>query len=365
MNDAYFAATLADFLATSDEAILGELTQAHNHALEHQQRDAWRDEVRYLRSALAGIQDAFVFLEFSIPRMGKRADALIVHEGVIFVVEFKVNSASFDSYAIDRVHDYALDLKNFHLGSHPRPIVPVLIATKASGGAVGQPEWATDDVANPILVGQTGLADVLAMCVQTKPEAPHVDVAAWRSSGYRPTPTIIEAAEALYRNHAVEEISRSDAGAKNLQTTSDKIAAIIDRSKSEGRKSICFITGVPGAGKTLAGLNIAAKRSEKHEDEHAVFLSGNGPLVDVLREALARDQVAREGNKKTDAHRSVRGFVQNIHHFRDHYVGNDDQPFEKVVVFDKAQRAWTSDQASKFMQTKRGITTLTCPSRNS
>ena len=163
MNDAYFAATLEDFLATSDEAILGELTQAHNHALEHQQRDAWRDEVRYLRSALSSIDYAFVFLEFSIPRMGKRADALIVRGGVIFVVEFKVNSASFDSYAIDQVHDYALDLKNFHLGSHPLPIVPVLIATKASGGVVGQPEWATDGVAKPILVGQSGLAEVLAM----------------------------------------------------------------------------------------------------------------------------------------------------------------------------------------------------------
>ena len=354
MNDAYFAATLEDFLATSDEAILGELTQSHNHALEHQQRDAWRDEVRYLRSALSDIKNAFVFLEFSIPRMGKRVDALIVRGGVIFVVEFKVNSSTFDSYAIDQVHDYALDLKNFHLGSHALPIVPVLIATKASGGAVGQPEWAIDDVAKPILVGQTGLADVLAMCVQTKPRAPPVDVAAWRSSGYRPTPTIIEAAEALYRNHAVEEISRSDAGAKNLQTTSDKIAEIIERSKLEGRKSICFITGVPGAGKTLAGLNIAAKRSEKHEDEHAVFLSGNGPLVEVLCEALVRDKVARDGSKKTDAHRAVRKFVQNIHHFRDQYVGNDEQPSEKVVVFDEAQRAWTSDQASKFMQTKRG-----------
>ena len=353
MIDAYFAATLEDFLATSDEAILGELTQAHNHALEHQQRDAWRDEVRYLRSALSGMKDAFVFIEFSIPRMGKRADALIVRGGVIFVVEFKVNSARFDSYAIDQVHDYALDLKNFHLGSHLLPIVPVLIATKAPAGIIGQPEWATDDVAKPLLVGQTGLAEVLAMSDQAKPEAPCVDVAEWRSSGYRPTPTIIEAAEALYRSHAVEEISRSDAGAKNLQMTSDKIAAIIDRSKSEGRKSICFITGVPGAGKTLAGLNIAAKRSKKHEDEHAVFLSGNGPLVDVLREALARDQVAREGSKKTDAHRAVRGFVQNIHHFRDHYVGSDEQPSEKVVVFDEAQRAWTSDQASKFMQ-KRG-----------
>ncbi len=295
MKDAYFAAALEDFLATSDEAILGELTQAHNHSLEHQQRDAWRDQVLYLRSSLSNIKDAFVFFEFSIPRMGKRADALILHGAVIFVVEFKVNSSTFDSYAIDQVHDYALDLKNFHLGSHALPIVPVLVATKASGAAIGQPEWATDDVAKPILVGQTGLAEVLAMCNQAKPEAPRVDVAAWRSSGYRPTPTIIEAAEALYRSHAVEEISRSDAGAKNLQTTSDKIAAIIDQSKSEGRKSIRFITGVPGAGKTLAGLNIAAKRSEKHRDEHAVFLSGNGPLVDVLREALARDQVAREG----------------------------------------------------------------------
>jgi Uncharacterized conserved protein (DUF2075) len=354
MNDAYFAATLEDFLAASDEAILGKLTQAHNYSLEQQQRDAWRDEVRYLRSALSGINDAFIFLEFSIPRMGKRADALILHEGIIFVVEFKVNSSAFDSYAIDQVHDYALDLKNFHLGSHTLPIVPVLIATKALGITIEQPEWAVDGVSKPILVGQSGLAAVLAMCNQSEREAPHVDVDAWRSSGYRPTPTIIEAAQALYRNHAVEEISRSDASAKNLQTTSDKIAEIIERSKLEGRKSICFITGVPGAGKTLAGLNIAAKRSEKHEDEHAVFLSGNGPLVDVLREALARDQVAREGSKKTNAHRSVRGFVQNIHHFRDHYVGNDEQPFEKVVVFDEAQRAWTSDQASKFMQTKRG-----------
>lgn len=354
MKDAYFSATLEGFLATSDEAILGELTQAHNHALEHQQRDAWRDELRYLRSELSNFHDAFVFLEFSIPRMGKRADAVILHGGVIFVIEFKVNSSTFDSYAIDQVHDYALDLKNFHLGSHAPPIVPILVATKASGGVTGQLEWAADNVATPVLVGQTGLADVLAMFAQAKPDAPRVDVAAWRSSGYRPTPTIIEAAEALYRNHAVEEISRSDAGAKNLQATSDRIAAIIDRSKAEGRKSICFITGVPGAGKTLAGLNIAAKRSKKHEDEHAVFLSGNGPLVDVLREALARDQVTRDGSKKTDAHRSVRRFVQNIHHFRDHYVGNDEQPFEKVVVFDEAQRAWTNEQASKFMQTKRG-----------
>lgn len=159
----------------------------------------------------------------------------------------------------------------------------------------------------------------------------------------------------LYQGHAVEEISRSDAGAKNLQATSERIAEIIDVSKRTDRKSICFITGVPGSGKTLAGLNIAAKRAERHEEEHAVFLSGNGPLVEVLREALARDQVARDGIKKGEADRAVRRFIQNIHHFRDHYVDSNEVPFEKVVVFDEAQRAWTSDQASKFMQTRRGL----------
>jgi Uncharacterized conserved protein (DUF2075) len=116
------------------------------------------------------------------------------------------------------------------------------------------------------------------------------------------------------------------------------------------------VTGVPGSGKTLAGLNIATRRSEEHHDEHAVFLSGNGPLVDVLREALARDRARREGISKKTAEREVRSFVQNIHHFRDHYVGNDDVPVEKVVVFDEAQRAWTREQAASFMQRKRGQT---------
>lgn len=129
---------------------------------------------------------------------------------------------------------------------------------------------------------------------------------------------------------------------------------MIDEARGTGTKAICFVTGVPGSGKTLAGLNIATRRSEEHADEHAVFLSGNGPLVTVLREALARDKAAREGISKASAEREVRSFVQNIHHFRDHYVGNVDVPVEKVVVFDEAQRAWTRHQASSFMQRKRG-----------
>ena len=151
------------------------------------------------------------------------------------------------------------------------------------------------------------------------------------------------------------EITRSDAGAKNLTVTTSALERIIERSKANNEKSICFVTGVPGAGKTLAGLNIATTRARKYEDEHAVFLSGNGPLVDVLREALARDESRRHCISKSDAYRRVSSFIQNIHHFRDDALRDKQAPIERVVVFDEAQRAWTKDQTSKFMKNKRGI----------
>ncbi len=354
MKDSYYFSSVTDFLATSDDAILGELARAHHHALEHQQRNAWIKQIEVLKDQLQADRSGFVFLEFSIPRMGKRADVVVLRRGIVFVIEFKVGSEKFDRSAIDQVHDYALDLKNFHLGSHDLPIVPALVAPRAENMRT-EARWADDLVAEPLLVGSCGLRAVLATQRPHRTPEGEVAVKDWRTSGYRPTPTIIEAAEALYRNHAVDEISRSDAGAKNLQATSDRIAQIIETSKHEGRKSICFITGVPGAGKTLAGLNIAAKRAKGHQDEHAVFLSGNGPLVDVLREALARDQNASQGVPIGEARRRVKTFIQNIHHFRDEALVHSTAPPEKVVVFDEAQRAWTSDQATKFMQNKRGL----------
>jgi hypothetical protein len=354
MKDSYFFSSVTDFINTSNDAILGELARAHHHALEHQQRNAWIKQIEVLKDQLQADRSGHLFFEFSIPRMGKRADVVLLRGGIIFVIEFKVGSKNFDRSAVDQVHDYALDLKNFHLGSHGLPIVPVLVASRAENTAA-EVRWADDLVAEPLLVGSSGIAAVLATQQPHRAPEGEVVVEGWRTSGYRPTPTIIEAAEALYRNHAVDEITRSDAGAKNLQATSDRIAQIIERSKHEGRKSICFITGIPGAGKTLAGLNIAAKRAEGHKDEHAVFLSGNGPLVDVLREALARDQNASQGVPIGEARRRVKAFIQNIHHFRDDALVRDTAPPEKVVVFDEAQRAWTRDQAAKFMQNRRGL----------
>lgn len=349
---AYYTASRTKFEADSDDHILGELARHHHFALEMAQTGAWQQQVRILRNALAQIDDFTLYLEFVIPRMGRRADAVVVIGDGIFVIEFKVGSDRFDRAAIDQVEDYALDLKNFHLGSHDRVIVPILVATRATQSRA-QFELALDQVAAPLLATVIDLGDILRMaaaqhCGRT------LDASAWAASGYRPTPTIIQAATALYARHDVEDIARNDA--INLSHTEDAVSAVIEDCRRNHRKAVCFITGVPGAGKTLAGLNIATRRSERTDGEHATFLSGNGPLVDVLREALVRDHRQRfpdQGASVTARH--VEAFIQNIHHFRDEYLRSPEPPSDHVVIFDEAQRAWTRAQASAFMQRKRAV----------
>ncbi|SIS69576.1 DUF2075 domain-containing protein [Insolitispirillum peregrinum] len=353
MATSYYRASLVKFCRQSDDEIVGALTKAHAFSLEQNQRDAWYFQIKFLKEAMQDFSDGEIYFEFVIPRMGKRVDCVILYQNIIFVIEFKVGADSFGGYGIEQVHDYALDLKNFHRGSHQAAIVPILIATRTDRSS-GEIHFAADSVACPVCVGLAGFRSVIEESVALLP-LQVLDCEGWAGSGYLPTPTIIEAAQALYQSHNVTDIARSDSGAQNLALTDACIAGIIADAKRRGRKAICFITGVPGAGKTLAGLNIATRRATEHSDEHAVFLSGNGPLVSVLREALVRDQVAREGLKKSDAARQVNAFIQNIHHFRDAYARDLSVPHEKVVVFDEAQRAWTREQASKFMQQKRGI----------
>ncbi len=206
---------------------------------------------------------------------------------------------------------------------------------------------------------QNNFSSIIELCYSEKNDN-KINPYIWENSIYKPTPTIVEAAQALYKGHNVKEISRSDSGAINLSKTANCINQIIDYSKNNNLKSICFLTGVPGAGKTLAGLNIATERMKIAEDEHAVFLSGNGPLVNVLREALTRDEVLNSksnGNTLTKKEAAIKSnaFIQNIHHFRDDSIITQSAPIEKVVVFDEAQRAWTKKQASSFMKRKKGI----------
>ena len=316
---AYYHASIAEFLEDDSERILGALASKHHHALEEQQRWAWTQQVAFLKESLRGLPNGHAFLEFAIPRMGKRADAVLVIGGLVFVIEFKVGASEHSSSAYDQVVDYALDLKNFHQGSHDVPIVPILVSTNAKSSGTPQLHFEIDLVAQAIGTNAHCLGPLL-WHLSSMRTFPPIDIDAWSSRGYRPTPTIVEAAKVLYETHSVVEISRSEAE-ENLHETTASLDRIIDHARQFHKKTIAFVTGVPGSGKTLAGLNFATRRSEEHHDEHAVFLSGNGPLVTVLREALARDKARREVVSKKSAERSVRSFIQNIHHFRDEYLG--------------------------------------------
>ncbi|MBI4860183.1 MAG: DUF2075 domain-containing protein [Candidatus Riflebacteria bacterium] len=291
--------------------------------------------------------------------MGKYVDAVVVTQSVIFVLEFKVGERFFPAHAIDQVWDYALDLKNFHETSHEVPVAPILIATEAGDPGEADIRWpAPDRLLAPLKANRDTLGTVMAAVLASLSRA-SIDPRAWEQGRYSPTPTIIEAAMALYRGHGVEEISRSDACAINLAQTSEAIGAIIKEARASGRKAICFVTGVPGAGKTLVGLNIATQHQDRNQDLYSVFLSGNGPLVAVLREALARDKVGRtkaQGRKisKKEATSEVQMFIQNVHHFRDEcLVDAGRPPIEHVAIFDEAQRAWNLEQTSTFMRLKK------------
>jgi hypothetical protein len=354
----FYADSIKGFLGSSVDEIIGKLTRESDFSVDPSQKGAWIEEIAILQTVLAPYAGGIHF-EYSIPRMGERIDVLLVIGPVIFVLEFKTGAKEFTRYAIDQVTDYALDLKNFHETSHDRIVAPVLIATDAPSVI---PLVALTPQNDKLLVPIRANAGILADVIKTVRDFARdekIDWAEWRTGRYSPTPTIMEAALALYRTHSVAEISRSDAGAINLSQTSDAISEIVREAKDFGRKSICFVTGVPGAGKTLVGLNIATKYIDKADAHHSVFLSGNGPLVKILQEALARDMVARtkargEKIKKGEAKSRVKAFIQNIHHFRDEGLRDLDRPpIDHVALFDEAQRAWNLEMTADFMKRKK------------
>lgn len=356
-----YGASFHDFLQQSAAEILGELTQHAGGDLDLTQNNAWQEEINILKALrLPEVEHATarIYFEYTIPRLGRRADVILIVDHVLFVLEFKAGESQFNVAALDQVWDYALDLKNFHDASHTICIAPVLIATKANYQAIELQRTLHDDnLIRPIRANPEGLQGVIAKTLAFL-NAPRIDIADWERGRYLPTPTIIEAARALYAGHSVEAISRSDAGARNLAATSKAIDQIIEEARGARKKAICFVTGVPGAGKTLVGLDVANRHLDKDSATYSVFLSGNGPLVAVLREALARDTVERasiEGTtiKKGEARQKVATFIQNIHHFRDDCLADEGAPPEHVVLFDEAQRAWTLEQTTNFMARKK------------
>ncbi|MGE5356605.1 MAG: DUF2075 domain-containing protein [Deltaproteobacteria bacterium] len=359
MNRAYYSASINEFLNSPLGEIIGTLSINSDFSVEQNQIEAWKTEINILKKVL-NHYDGKVYFEFAIPRMGKRIDVLLIIKSIIFILEFKVGEKEYPAYAIDQVLDYALDMKNFHETSHDKFLAPILISTHASFSIPVIALSAYEDkILFPIKSNSESLTKIVESVLNLIDEGDSIQIENWENGRYHPTPTIIEAAMALYNNHSVEDISRSDASAINLSITSDTVSNIILHSKDNYEKSICFVTGVPGAGKTLVGLNIATKHIDKESELYSVFLSGNGPLVAILQEALSRDRVKRFASKgiklkKGEARSEVKAFIQIVHHFRDDSLKDEKPPIEHVALFDEAQRAWTLEQTAKFMKDKKG-----------
>ena len=377
----YYSDTISDFMEKEEFEIVGELTLAYSHTINDETKRSWLDEIRVLRSVLNKYRNrGSVYFEYNIPRMGRRADVIALIDDIVFVIEFKTINSKFTHEAVIQVWDYALDLKNFQEGSRNRKMVPILVApTEKDKNCVMELSHFEDLVYRPMQVNEERLNDaidcVLAEIGTEVVFSPSKDYA-WAKSGYEPTPTIIEAAIALYEENTVEDITKHDG---NIDETSKCLENIIKECRENKHKGICFMTGVPGAGKTLIGLQTAISQFE--QNEKAVYLSGNFPLVEVLQEALSRDYVRRSKEKgerctKAEAKSKVKAFIQMIHHYRDFYLegtkvvngkilpiegyfqSHTDRayiPAEHVAIFDEAQRAWTKEELVRFMKEKKSI----------
>lgn len=356
---AYYADPIERFLRQSDDQVIGRLTTASQFPVSLDDRNAWLEELRWLRLALAEIPGT-LFVEFDVPRLGSRIDAVVLTGAALVVLEFKCGAREYLRPDYDQAWDYALDLKNFHGGSHDLEIFPILVATEALNPESYWRDRAPDGVFRPLRSNGAELGTAIKTA-RARASGPSVDAATWSRAPYRPSPSIIQAAQSLYARHSVEAISRSDAGAKNLHRTSRRVEEIIDAARHRGEKAIVFVTGVPGAGKTLVGLNVATQHRREEEPTHAVFLSGNGPLVAVLQEALTQDELGRrrangEKVRKGDVRQEVKPFIQNIHRFRDEGVRDAaSPPTDHVVIFDEAQRAWNEAKAKDFMKRRKGV----------
>jgi hypothetical protein len=296
MLNYYFKDTIESFLQKSPEEIIGTITLANQFDSTFLQNRSWEQQIPILKNALVGYQGT-IFFEFSIPRMGKRVDSIIIIDDVVFVVEFKVGESKFLHYQVEQVWDYALDLKNFHKPSHHAVLAPILVATEARKSFLEIGTTSHDDnLFLPIKTNKEELSLAFRNILEFFRNTSSIKGDDFANGAYSPTPTIIEAAISLFNNHTVEEITRSDAEAKNLTQTTDAISSIIDYAKEQSRKVICFVTGVPGAGKTLVGLKVASSHLDKEKGNASVYLSGNAPLVAILQEALTRNKYRRSGD---------------------------------------------------------------------
>jgi len=389
MSRCLYHSSFKEFNIASNNSILGVLCDGYHGTALTTTIEAWKSEITIMKGILSSYlnKDGRIIFEYDIPRLGKRIDVVLLLNGIIFCLEFKVGESRLLEADVDQVLDYALDLKNFHKFSQDNLIVPILIATNYRDTSTDIQMSVYDDrVVNPLVTGKAGISKLIAEVLRQFPNEAPIN-SDWIISPYAPTPTIIEAAKTLYENHSVENITRHEADKVSTDRTIAYILDVIQQSKINKEKSICFVTGVPGAGKTLVGLDVAIKQTYQGqdtpvEDEGAVYLSGNGPLVAVLNEALAQDNYKKakakgESKKLSDSRREVSKSIQMIHRYRDNMLAKIKNPVENgvleidpkkavknekagfgevehVAIFDEAQRSWTHKRLADYL--KRGGT---------
>lgn len=384
MNRCLFESSFEKFIKLDNNTILGLLCKNYHGEALTTTIDAWSKEINILKDIVVNfsLTNKIIF-EYDIPRLGKRIDVVLLIDGIIFCLEFKNGKDKILESDIDQVLDYALDLKNFHKFSQDKIIVPILIATEYNKSSKNIQMSVYDDmVINPLITGENDILTLINQVLEKFPNETQINDN-WVISPYSPTPTIIEAAKSLYENHSVENITRHEADNVSTDKTISYLLNVIEYSKKNQKKSICFVTGVPGAGKTLVGLDVAIKQtyqgnSDPVEGESAVYLSGNGPLVAVLTEALATDNFNKCQNqtikkKKSDSRREVSKSIQMIHRYRDNMLAKIKNPVENgileidpkkavenesagygevehVAIFDEAQRSWTQSRLAKYLK---------------
>ena len=346
---ASYSATVQAFLGHPSEPLVAALALADRRRFrgsEPQQLRAWEISIAALRAALDGFSEAAgwrLILEFPLRRLGRRLDAVLATPRGVFVLEFKADASGFAAADRRQVEDYALDLQDFHAGSREVPIVPILVATRAVPGRHTWPLLLAGTAAEVIDASGATLGGILRDLWKALPEpGQRLDPNAWEHAAYHPVPGIIDAARTLYAHHGVADIAAARADATNLSTTTDAILRKVAEAKRCGGYIVVFVTGIPGAGKTLCGLNAVFGAGKQ---AGAIFLTGNPTLVHVLREALARDAAQGDRNLLRAARQRTKSAIQALPAFRDQHVGDGLAPPEHVAVIDEAQRVWARAHA--------------------
>lgn len=346
---AYYYNSIPGFIHDDCNSIIGQLVR-HSFEINVEQSEAWQNQISELQKRLndCGMEGDIIF-EYDIIRLGKRIDVILLIRHMVFSLEFKNGKKIFTAQDAQQAEDYAIDIKNFHKESEDLYVCPILIATDAPEYEKKQsldvyPDKQIYLQRENIETVIPKIAELTGMYGNDDP----IDFYKWFNSPYHPTPTIIAAAIEAYNTHDISEIANSEAGQDDIDLCEKEINKIIEYARQNHKKCVCFVTGVPGAGKTLVGLDTVAKNLKNGESSLSVYLSGNGPLVEVLREALKRSVKAKnknQYNRQTKA--AIEALIQSSYSFKnDNAVHNRLTP-ENILIFDEAQRVWDQKKMSR------------------